>query len=241
MEAELIKKGLWEQAFVELDTAGKTNNEIKGEWAKAVAKRSAKRMSEARASMIKRVEMSQLVHMHEQDPMIIWDKLMATHWARGLAMQLAKHCKFLMVAKMADELITAWTSHVKGMAFDLEDIGGTATEEDVVVVLTMGLGKEYDHFVASIDAMATQEFTVDYIVTRMLNEETWHVEKVSSYANEVLVASIAKAKPWVETDRRAGVRKCWRCGEVGHIWPECNVPGDIKCGRYKQSVPETRG
>ena len=212
MEAELIKKGLWEQVFVELDTTGKTNNEIKGEWAKAVAKRSAKKMSEARASMIKRVEMSQWVHMHEQDPMIIWDKLMATHQAHGLAIQLAKHCKFLMVAKMADELITAWTSHVKGMEFDLEDIGGTAMEEDIIVVITMGLGKEYDHFVASINAMATRKFMVDCFVTRMLN-----VEKVSLYANDVLVASIAKTKSWVETNRRAGGRKCWRCGEVGHI------------------------
>ena len=31
------------------------------------------------------------------------------------------------------------------MAFDLEDI---------IIVLTMGLGNEYDHFVTSIDAMA---------------------------------------------------------------------------------------
>ena len=86
MEAKLIEKELWEQVFMELDTAGKTDDEIKGEQAKAVAKRSMKKISEARASMIKRAETLQLVHMHKRDPMIIWDKLMATHQVHRLAM-----------------------------------------------------------------------------------------------------------------------------------------------------------
>ena len=98
-----------------------------------------------------------------------------THQVQGLVMQVAKHHKFLAVAKANDELITVWTSCVKGMAFDLEDIGGTVTDEDVTVVLTMGLGTKYDHFVASIDAMPTQQLMVDYVVTRMLNEEACRI------------------------------------------------------------------
>ena len=84
-EAELIEKGLWEQVFVELDTSGKTEHEVESKWAKAVAKRSMKKMSEARVRMIMRVETSQLVHMRERDPMVIWEKLAVTHRARGLA------------------------------------------------------------------------------------------------------------------------------------------------------------
>ena len=171
MEAELIDKGLWEQVFVELDTSGKTKQEVESEQAKAVTKRSAKKMSEATVRMITRVKTLQLVHMCEQDPMVIWEKLTVTHRVQGLAMQLAKRHKFLMVAKVNDKLITAWTSCVKGMAFDLEDIGGTVMDEDVIVALTMGLGTEYNHFVALIDAMLTQQLMVDYVVTRMLNEE----------------------------------------------------------------------
>ena len=62
-----------------------------------------------------------------------------------------------MAAKVNDELIMVWTSHVKGMAFDLEDIGGTVMDEYIIVVLTMGLGKEYVHFMLSIDVMPTQQ------------------------------------------------------------------------------------
>ena len=52
-----------------------------------------------------------------------------------------------MAAKANDKSITVWTSHVKGTAFDLEDIGRTVTDEDIIVILTMGLGMGYDHFV----------------------------------------------------------------------------------------------
>ena len=81
----MIKKGLWEHVFIELDTSGKTKEEIENEWAKVVAKRSTKKMSEARARMITRVEMLQLVHMHEWDPMVIWQKLTVTHQVQGLS------------------------------------------------------------------------------------------------------------------------------------------------------------
>ena len=76
-----------------------------------------------------------------------------------------------MVTKVNDKLITAWTSHVKGMTFDLEDIGRIVTDENIIVVLIIGLETKYDHFVALIDAMPTQQLMVDYVVTRMLNEE----------------------------------------------------------------------
>ena len=134
MEAKLIEKELWEHVFIELDISGKTKEETENEQPKAATKRSMKKMSKARARMITRVKTSQLVHMHKWDPMVIWQKLTVTHQARGLAMQLAKLCKFMTVAKVNDESITVWTSHVKGMAFDLEDIGGMVTDEDIIVI-----------------------------------------------------------------------------------------------------------
>ena len=80
MDAELIEKGLWEQVFVELDTSGKTKQEVESKWVKVVT-RSVKKMSQARVRMIMRIETSQLVHMCKWDPMVIWEKLMVTHWA----------------------------------------------------------------------------------------------------------------------------------------------------------------
>jgi hypothetical protein len=132
------------------------------------------------------------------------------------------------VAKGNNESIILWASHVKGMAFDLENIGQMVT--NIIVILTMGLNKEYDHFVASSDMTPTQELTVDYVVARMLNEEAQYGDKGSTYANEVLVVNIVNMKPQMKYNKKSGGRKCWRCGETNHVWSECNVPSDVRCG-----------
>ena len=46
-----------------------------------------------------------------------------------------------------------------------------------------------------IDVLPTHQLTVDYVVTRMLNEEARSEEKGSTCGNEVLMANIAKTKP----------------------------------------------
>jgi hypothetical protein len=61
--------------------------------------------------------------------------------------------------------MTAWISRVKTMAFDLEDARGTVTEEHQIILLTMGLDDSYGHLVANIDAMPTQDITIEYITT----------------------------------------------------------------------------
>ena len=80
------------------------------------------------------------------------------------------------------------------MAFDPEDIGGMVMDEDIIVILTMGLRKGHDHFVTLIDVMLTQQLMVDYVVTRMLNEEVQSEEKGSTYGNEALMVNVAKTK-----------------------------------------------
>ena len=61
----------------------------------------------------------------------------------------------------------------------------------------MGLGKGYgyDYFMTLIDVLPTHQLTVDYVVTRMLNEEARSEEKGSTCGNEVLMANIAKRRP----------------------------------------------
>ena len=42
--------------------------------------------------------------------------------------------------------------------------------------------------------MPTQQLTVDYVVTRILNEEAQSKEKGSTYGYEALMANVAKTK-----------------------------------------------
>ena len=129
MEAELIWKGLWDMVFVEVDTDGKSDNDVKAELQKLVAKRSAKKMAEAHAEIILHVEWDQLVHAHERNLKLIWEALTRAHCACGLGTRMTLRRKLLM-AKKGVETMSAWINCIKGMALDLEDISIKVDEED---------------------------------------------------------------------------------------------------------------
>ena len=79
IEAHLIRKDLWGTVTCETDTDGKTDAEIEVIWTDWRKKRSAKKIMEAYAEIVLRVEDSQLVHMRSKDPEIIWDTLAQVH------------------------------------------------------------------------------------------------------------------------------------------------------------------
>ncbi|KAJ6590293.1 hypothetical protein B0H10DRAFT_1640120, partial [Mycena sp. CBHHK59/15] len=71
-------------------------------------KRDKGKMAEARAEMIEKVVKSQLPHMRERDPHLIWQNLEAIHRAQGLATRLAHRRKFLTAVKLSSELMSTW-------------------------------------------------------------------------------------------------------------------------------------
>src|ERR1700730_6090022 len=58
-----------------------------------------------------------------------------------------------------------------GLACELMEIGVNINDEYIILVLTGGLPHSYDHFVITLDSTHTSELTLDYVVTRLLNEE----------------------------------------------------------------------
>ncbi|OAX32794.1 hypothetical protein K503DRAFT_649118, partial [Rhizopogon vinicolor AM-OR11-026] len=56
---------------------------------KLLGKRTVKKMTEARAEIILRIEHDQLAHMHDHDPKVIWEMLAQLHRVRGLGTRMA--------------------------------------------------------------------------------------------------------------------------------------------------------
>ncbi|KAJ6614745.1 hypothetical protein B0H10DRAFT_1802724, partial [Mycena sp. CBHHK59/15] len=73
-----------------------------------MAKRDKGKMVEAQAKMIEKEMKSQLPHMRECDPNLIWQNLEAIHRAQGLATRLVHQRKFLTAAKLLSELMSTW-------------------------------------------------------------------------------------------------------------------------------------
>ena len=88
MEVQLIRLGLWDTVGFELDSGLSEDEVVKTRegWMK---KHTMKKMAEARAEIILRVEDSQLSHMWSQGPMEIWMALARVYIAQGFAMRLA--------------------------------------------------------------------------------------------------------------------------------------------------------
>ena len=178
-----------------------------------------------------RVEDSQLVHMRSKDPEVIWDTLAQVHRARGLATRLALRRRFLTSVKGAEESMSAWVGRVKSMSFRLEDVGVDVSNEDTILALTMGLDGSYDSFIISLDTTSPDQLTLDYVVSRMLNEDVrrTNVEiqglavkvKGNMISGEVRVKKEEGNVALAAT--QGDVSVCWRCGMPGHLKAFCTT------------------
>ena len=70
----------------DLDGSEEDVKKLRESWLK---KRTAKKMSDAQVEIVLWVEDSQLAHMWERDPEVIWRNLAQVHVAQGFATQLA--------------------------------------------------------------------------------------------------------------------------------------------------------
>jgi hypothetical protein len=166
MEAYLIKKKLWKVVNVTLASVnGKDTDMIEAELNALKKKRNNDAMEEAQAELILHAEAGQLSHMCSRDPMEIWVTLQHVHHAAGFATSLALRRRFLMMKKMRTETMQTWIGRVRGLAFRLEEAGIDISEQDIILMLTMGLLVSYDVVIINFDAMVTELLTLDHVIT----------------------------------------------------------------------------
>jgi hypothetical protein len=220
MEAIFVRKELWSVVNVEVDTEGKDEEMIEKELNVKTSKRSASKMAEVWAEMILRVEDGQLSHMHERDPMEIWQTLQRVHRAAGFATSLALRRKFLTMKKMSSQPMQAWIGTVKALAFRMEAAGIDVSEQDTILALTMGLPSTYDAVIINFDATPTEQLTLDHVIGRLLNEETRQASSTGTIKPK-------KEEPSDETlavtagRHSRGEATCFFCERPGHFKAEC--------------------
>ena len=71
-----------------------------------------------------------------------------------------------------DQTIESWIEEVCTCARHLESIKVSDNLKDVIVVLTAGLPTSYTPVIISFDAINPEKLTLDFVITRLLNEET---------------------------------------------------------------------
>ena len=96
----------------------------------------------------------------------IWTELECVHRAQDPATQLALCQKFLMMKKEKGQPMSQWIADVWLAAFHLWAIGVQIDDEDLILILTMGLPPFYKTFVVALDATPAHDLTLDNVILR---------------------------------------------------------------------------
>lgn len=205
-DALLTRKGVDDALHVPMPTQG-PNSPVTKAWMK--------KNSLARAELILSVEPDQLAHMTSPYAAVIWKELEHVHRARGFATRLALCRKFLTLKKCSDQPMSQWILDVRSLAFCLRGIGVNTDDEDLILVLTMGLPTAYDNFVIALDAADVSQLTLEHVISRLLNEESRHSYAGATKPIEPTALAVAP--------RTGGLAHitCYSCGKKGHYQANC--------------------
>jgi hypothetical protein len=119
---------------------------------------------------------------------------------------------------------------VRAHAHRLKSVDVNVSDEDIIVVLTAGLPETYSTVVISFDAIDPAKLTLDFVITRLLNEESRqalprHLQVEDMFLKDS-VASVAFKKA---TKTGGSTIQCFYCLGAGHFANKCPVKEkDIK-------------
>src|SRR5260221_4116884 len=94
--------------------------------------------------------------------------------------------------KMKDgQRMASWISDVKGIVFQLSQIGVAVPNEDIILTLTNGLPAPYNYFILMLDSTPLEVSNLNYVIGCLRTEETCQCTKSGSLdmTDEVLAVT----------------------------------------------------
>ena len=113
--------------------------------------------------------------------------------------------------------MASWIADVKGVTFQLSQIGVMIPDEDIILALTNGLPSSYEQLVLMLNSTPSEVFNLDYVIRRLRTEETrQHPEPKILNTTDVAMA-VTRDRP----KRSLAQITCFGCGNKGHYQANC--------------------
>jgi len=230
MEAILVRSGFWDLVTGDEKLSGDKDDD-------KTVRDFQRRKAQCRAEMVLRVEDSQLPHMVDSDPKAIWNALAGVHRARGFGSRLQLRRHFITANMKDGQSMEGWIGEVRSRANRLKAIDVDVSDEDVIVVLTAGLPPSYTTVIISLDAVKPNELTLDFVITRLLNEEGRQV-----ISPNIVVKKEESDNAAMASEKSSRNIQCFYCMEMGHFSSACPTKAkDIKEREDKGRRQITKG
>ncbi len=114
--------------------------------------------------------------------------------------------------------MASWISDVKGIVFQLSQIGVAVPDEDIILALTNGLPAPYNYFILMLDSTPSEVSNLNYIIGCLRTEETRQRAESGSLDMTDEALAVTHDRP-----RRLGLAHitCFACGNKGHYQVNC--------------------
>lgn len=188
-----------------------------------------RKQKKVKAAIMLRVEESQLVHFKGvDDPVKILASIKAAHTATGLATILTLRNTLHRMSRPPDMPMRMYVNRVKDIVGSLNSQGSNVDTIDHVLAL-LQQPKEYAPLVMVIEGLfQTDEFTVNKVTTRLLNEDARQLSLVNNDtgsgtfgdSDNLNVAFAVRTKPRTPLH----MITCHRCYKKGHYQRDCPQP-----------------
>jgi len=132
----------------------------------------------------------------------------------------AERIKFLMLCKSDEMSIQAWVAKVRRITFQLQEVGVDVSDKDIILALTLGLPLSYESFIISLNTTPPDQFTLDYVIVRLTNEEAQQQHGCGTAADSPDPSALATRAQCQNRTPLMNIT-CFYCGEKGHYQCDC--------------------
>ncbi|KAH9941387.1 gag-polypeptide of LTR copia-type-domain-containing protein [Amylocystis lapponica] len=153
-------------------------------------------------------------------PSEMWESLRMIHQARGFGTRMLLCRAFFKMQVRPGQSMASWIGDVHHAGSNLMEIGANLDDEDLVLVVTNGLPPSYKPLVINLDATPADELTFNYVIMRLLNEESRQATLCVSAAPSSTTATAASTST-EKLRRPLSTITCFKCNQKGHYQANC--------------------